>query len=199
MKELKNETTGELEKYMVIKISEDEKNDYFLEIKIPQDYVQESWERLSKDNALVMEFVPQDTYKTGFTANFRITIELYPKRSMNEYLKWRKDYMKLNFNVYRSSLAYISEPPPFPESAVTIQETLCKPRLGIICLPQQKEINIMKVYKGKTTFWTVEYAKVISGRLSDLERKEVVLAAETLMENCCKIKVVGKVDKSLKE
>lgn len=199
VKELKNEITGELDEYRSIKISEDDQNDYFLEVKIPKTHRQVSWNRLSKDNALVNEFISKNSSKGRYVLNFRISEELYQKKSLHHYMMWRKNYINQKYKVYRVSVDYdllqqVNEnlPDAFPESGTIIQEMMCIPRPTIICLPNQKEINIIKAYKGKTIFWTIEFSKVIDGHLSELEKENVVSESELMMKDCCKILTVKK-------
>ncbi len=199
-KKIKNEITGEVEEYRVIKISEDVENDYFLEVRIPDGYKQVSWERLGiGGDATLSEFIPQDHFEHRNISNFRISKEFNSDKSLEKYVLFRKRYIELAFKVRRSFVKYenFNNRDRFSDvlkSATIIQETDCSNKTHTICLPNEREINIIKVYRGKTNFWTIEFTGVIEGYLLEAQRDKVVAQYENTVEDCCKISRIRKLE-----
>ncbi len=207
IKTIKNDFSGEIEEYRSIKISEDEKNDYYLDIKIPKLYKEASTQygdfltvyRFSKGkaNQYIHEGILISKTISKYDENIMQTVEGYGA--------WiDSNYKKIKGKPIFKDSSYGHENGETGHSVKTYTLKYIFPcynmKDGSICFSGQKVVNIIKILKPNKTIWAIEYQKLIDpiGSQDNYDSlvKETFELGEKLIENCCKILEVKKPEKN---
>lgn len=185
-------TDGEVENkriFEVIKIDDDEENNYYISVKIPKKFIRNSYSRVSKDS-IVDEFVHEPTYSfSSWTKMLVIAKDLkfeLKTDDINAYFSFRDDHVIRSYKPYRKSLTKEVALEKFDKITVTYEHP-CKPNIKQVCLPGQKAFSSMIIFKGKNYFWSVEFLLNIPNDKNRKESAEMIKNAEYYIENCCKI------------
>jgi len=207
VKKIKNETSGEVEEYRSIKISEDDENEYFLDVKIPKGYKEIVPQfgdfltvyRFSKGapNRYSREGILISKTNSGYDLKVMKNIESYAAWIDSDYCISKGNPLFKNFSYGQEGktggfrvktylMKYI-----FPCSQM---------KAGSICFTGQKEVFVVKIFKPNKTAWTVQYGNLISSigdnNYEETVQKKLKEGAE-IVENCCKIITVKKPMKDL--
>ena len=174
-------------RHEVIKIDDDEINNYYIAIQIPEDFIQNSYSRRSKDS-IVDEFVYEPTYSRLswdrmliIAKDFKFNIK---KDDLNYYFSRRDNYIVKNFKPYKRLVAKDLALGKFDTITVSYEKP-CKPNIKQICLPGQKAFSTMIIFRGKNYFWSIEYLLNIPHNNSKKESMEMIKSAKKYMRNCC--------------
>lgn len=198
VKKITNETTGEIEEYRSIKILEDEENNYFLDIKIPEGYEEAPAQygsfltvyRFSKGEA--NQYTHEAILISKTNSPQINNIEYYAKWMDSSYLESQgKPIFKDSSQGYEIS-----------NNKLRIKNQINKyifpcwhMKPGSICFEGQKGITMLKVLKPNETIWSISYLNLINPlNNSNYEKtvKEKFEEGEKIIENCCKIIAVKK-------
>ena len=202
VKKIKNEITGKTEKYGLIKVFEDEQDDHFLEVKIPEDYEEAPTQygsfltvyRFSKGEA--NQYTREGLMISKTTSSEISDINRYAAWIDQSYQESKgkpilKDYShghEYGSGQYKTktyTLKYI-----FPCSYM---------KAGAVCFSGQKEVDIIKILKPDNVIWAIEYSNSINPlNNNDYEKtvKEKFEEGQKIIEDCCKILVVKKTKKN---
>jgi len=197
-KEITNEVTGKTQEYGSIKISEDEQNEYFLEIKIPEGYEQAPTQygsfltvyRFSKGEANQytregLLISKTNSYEISDIYRYAAWIDQSHQKSKGKPIfkdySHGHEYSSGQYKTKTYTLKYI-----FPCSHM---------KAGSICFSGQKEVDVIKILKPANVVWAIEYSNSISPlNNNDYEKtvKEKFEEGQKIIEDCCRILVVKK-------
>ena len=197
IKKEKDKITGELKEYRSIKIHEDEENDYFLKIKIPDGYEQYS-AIFSKEN-FIYEFSGDDEDRHYMKRSIFTIGQVYSKSpkdsSLSKYTDIVDSYFTDKIKPYfrsRNNDNWDKIENWKPKSISIFYENEC-PDTQAICFSKEIEVRGLRIFEGKSSFWTVEYIAPILflPAYKDQEEKTRKMSKEVI-ENCCEILAVKK-------
>lgn len=205
-KKIKNKITGKTEEYRSVRIAQDDQNDYFLDMRIPENY--------KEVNSQYGDFLMVYRFSEGEANPYRYRGVLLSRthydpqlsqKALEDHRDWynsKKEelYGAPLFKNISSSIEKIS-PDLNLKSYTTTYINSCVPdRKGSICFGGQKIITITKVFLGMNRIWAIEYAEKISPLGDDNYAKTVENRLEMgkdIVSNCCKINAVEKKSKNL--
>lgn len=202
VKKIKNEITGEIEKYGSIKISEDEQNDYFLDVKIPDGY--EEAPTQFGDFLTVYRFSKGEGNQYSHEGIMISKTNLPEARDVDYYAAWiDQSYSASKGRPIFKNHSYGHEYAPNKHKTKTLTLEYIFPcshmKAGALCFSGQKEVDIIKILKPNDTIWAIEYSNLLSPLGSDKYEsiiKEKFEEGKKIIEDCCKILTVKKSKKN---